>query len=149
MFCWYNFRFREVFSVIRHDQTIKPIVCDCHKGSTSHHKSLFAQWMDHSNFTYATSNILENLELFDLYVKIHLSSVFPLPIFMRWSDLWSEFCTTIVYRYLLIIANERPLPTWSSRLYLRTHPKLELCQRLMIPVIRLSNYNWILKSMLC
>lgn len=53
--------------LVRHDQVIDPIVYDCHEVCISYHKPIFKQEKYYLNFVHATSNILQNLEIYDVH----------------------------------------------------------------------------------
>lgn len=65
IFCGFNFDFESVY-ILHHNKAIELIIY-CYKGSISHHKSLFDQEVDHSNFTVTASNTLQNIKLFDFH----------------------------------------------------------------------------------
>lgn len=56
----------EFISVYSYDQAIELIRYDCHKRCIYHNKFLLNPEMDHSNFVDAASDILQNVDLFDL-----------------------------------------------------------------------------------
>lgn len=132
LFCWCNFNFQKCLGVspwsnhwaehLRLSQRIHFLLY-----------AIIRSRMNHSKF--AAPNTPQNVELFDFH-WIHVEAIYrdsllcqfswDDPIFfkcwhplseIRSMTLWSRFRSTNVFRWWLSIADERPVPSWSSTFY--------------------------------
>lgn len=123
----HNFLLVQFWFLENQDQAIQLIIYYCCKEFILHHKSLFNQEMDHSNFIDAVSNTLQNTD----FCQVHVEPIYRVSspcqfscdgrIFLKcWHPLsetflWHGFCSTNVFRCRLSIVYWLPLLPRSSR----------------------------------